>query len=470
MKKLKKVTAFVLCMTMALSMTACGSSASQPAAPETEATEVAATEAAATEAAATEAAEEGENAAEPAGEVSGTLEIQYFVGGYGSAWWEWLVDGFKQKYPDVEIVVNSGSDINETMNTRWISNNPPDMIYLDGPSVSETTYVEDELLMDLTDWYQGLTLENGEKLSENFLVQPNNYDGQIYALPIIYDNRCVWYDSAEFEKNSWDVPADYDSWMASMQAIKTATGKAPLGSTGVYPSVFMKGVLYPAFADEGGKELLMSLIDGEEGAWSSEGTLNVMKKIQAIVDAGLIDPNFAGETHTESQMSFLQHDNYYVATGFWLPNEMKGSIPDDFVFGMTPTPMNKAGQAACTIPDIKTVGIAKNAKNPDAAKALLEYMFSEESAVKMAELAGTSLNLKNIDYSASDAVPEYLLAATEMLSDSSRCDIVSIDHAMSTDLQNPIGDIINLLLMGEINAEEFCEQAEVIAADYRNNQ
>ena len=59
------------------------------------------------------------------GTVSGTLEIQYFVGGYGSAWWEWLVEAFQEEYPDVEVVVNAGSDINETMTTRWISGNPP---------------------------------------------------------------------------------------------------------------------------------------------------------------------------------------------------------------------------------------------------------------------------------------------------------------------------------------------------------
>ena len=403
------------------------------------------------------------------GTVSGTLEIQYFVGGYGSAWWEWLVEAFQEEYPDVEVVVNAGSDINETMTTRWISGNPPDLIYLDGPSVSLTTFVEDDQLLDLTDWYQTLTLEDGSLLKDKFLVEPSNYDGRVYAMPIIYDNRCVWYDAAEFEKNNWAVPTDYESWMAVMQQIKDETGIAPLGSTGVYPSVFMKGVMYPAFADVGGKDFLMSIINGEEGAWSSEECLEVMQKLQAIVDAGLIDPDFAGESHTESQMSFLNHRNYFVTTGFWLPNEMKGSIPEDFVFGMVPTPMNEAGSPACTIPDSKSVGIAKDAKNPTAAKALIAFMFSEESAIKMAELAGTSLNLENIDYSTSDQVPEYLLTATEMLSDTTRCQIVSIDHDMSTDLQNPIGDIINLLLMGEIDAEEFCQQAEQIAADYRAN-
>ncbi|MCI8303896.1 MAG: extracellular solute-binding protein [Lawsonibacter sp.] len=404
------------------------------------------------------------------GAVSGTLEIQYFVGGYGSDWWEWLVEAFEDEYPEVEVVVNAGSDINETMTTRWISENPPDLVYLDGPSVSETTFVEDGQLLDLTDWYQNLTMEDGSLLKDNFLVDPSNYGGKVYALPIIYDNRCVWYDAAEFASRGWMVPSDFDSWISVMKQIKSETGVSPLGSTGVYPSVFMKGVMYPAFADAGGKDFLMSVIDGEEGAWSSPECLSVMKKLQEIVDAGLVDPNFAGETHTESQMSFLNHKNYFVATGFWLPNEMKGSIPDGFEFGMIPTPMNDTGKPACTIPDIKSVGIAQGAKNPAAAKAFLAFMFSPESAVKMAEMAGTSLNLKNIDYSGSSSVPSYLLTATEMLADASRCEIISIDHAMSTDLQNPIGDVINLLLMGEIDAEEFCRQAEDIAEFYRSNK
>lgn len=453
---LKRFISMLLCLLMVLSLAACGSPSSSPDS---------STPSDAADDAAVDAAVDADD-----GTISGQLEIQYFVGGYGSAWWEWLVTAFNEKYPDVEVIVNSGSDINETMTTRWISENPPDLIYLDGPSVSETTFVEDDQLMDLTDWYQELTLEDGSSLKDSFLVQPSNYDGKVYALPIIYDNRCVWYDSAEFEKNGWAIPTDYDSWVSVMQQIKSETGTAPLGSTGVYPSVFMKGVMYPAFADEGGKEFLMSIINGDEGAWSSEHCLNVMKKLQGIVDANLVDPNFAGQTHTESQMSFLNHGNYFVATGFWLPNEMKGSIPDSFTFGMIPTPMNEAGKPACTIPDIKSVGIARAAKNPEAAKAFLSFMFSSESAIKMAELAGTSLNLKNIDYSSSSNVPEYLLAATEMLSDTSRCEIVSIDHAMSTDLQNPIGDIINLLLMGEIDAEEFCTQAEAIAATYRSNK
>ena len=61
------------------------------------------------------------------GEISGTLEIQYFVGGYGDAWWKWVIEDFKKAYPNVEIVEYAGSDVNETMKPNWISGNPPDV-------------------------------------------------------------------------------------------------------------------------------------------------------------------------------------------------------------------------------------------------------------------------------------------------------------------------------------------------------
>lgn len=151
------------------------------------------------------------------GEISGTLEIQYFVGGYGDAWWKWVIEDFKKAYPNVEIVEYAGSDVNETMKPNWISGNPPDVVYIDGAGLSETEMVEDDLLMDLTDWYQSLVLEDGKSLAEHFLVDPSNFDGKVYTLPLVFDTRGVWYDAKWFRDKGFEVPTDYDSWMASMK-------------------------------------------------------------------------------------------------------------------------------------------------------------------------------------------------------------------------------------------------------------
>lgn len=414
------------------------------------------------------AAENG--AAKGDGAVAGTLEIQYFVGGYGDVWWKWAIESFKDKYPEIEIVEHAGSDVNETMKPQWISGNPPDVVYIDGAGLSETEMARDDLLMDLTQWYETLTLEDGSSLKDNFLVMPSNFDGTVYTLPLVFDTRGVWYDQKWLEDEGFQVPDSYDSWIASMEEIKAKKGIAPLGATGVYPSVFVKGVLYPAFVSEGGTELLLQLIDGEEGAWSSEGCKNVMKKVEEMQKKGLIDPNFAGLTHTESQMEFLSHGNAFVTTGLWLPKEMDGSIPEDFVFGMTPTPMNKAGEIMQVIPDIHPVAIAKEAKNPEAAKAFVAHLFSLEAANKMAELAGSMMNIKGVDYESNESVPFYLKTASDMISDSEQVELISLTHAMSNDLMTPIGNELVSLMLGDITADEFCENAEAAAELYRSNQ
>lgn len=402
--------------------------------------------------------------------ISGTLEIQYFVGGYGDAWWKDAIESFKAKYPDVEIIEHAGSTINETMKPRWISDDPPDVVYIDGAGSSETQMVNDGQLMDLTEFLETLTLEDGTPVKDSFIVPPSNFgDGKVYTLPLLFDTRGTWYDMKWFADNDFIVPTDYESWMESMRGIKEKTGVSPMGTTGVYPAVFMKGVLYPAFAAEGGTELLYALIDGEEGAWSSEGTLNVMKKIQAMYDEGFVDPAFAALTHTEAQMNFLAHQNAYVPTGFWLPREMAGSIPDDFEFGIIPTPMNSAGTKMAVIPDVHPVAIAKNAKNPEAAKAFVKHIFTRESATKFAEMTGAMMNLTGIDFAGNPNIAEYLKKASLLMTNPDEVNLYPLEHAMASDLETPIGNAVTSLLLGEITAEQFCETAEAAAAQYRAN-
>lgn len=134
------------------------------------------------------------------GAISGDLEIQYFVGGYGDAWWKKVIADFKEKYPDVNIIEHAGPNINEEMRSRWVSNDPPDVVYIDGAGSSETQMVEDGQLMNLTEWVEGIELEGGDKLMDSFIVEPGTFDGEIYSLPLVFDTWGTWYDRALFEK------------------------------------------------------------------------------------------------------------------------------------------------------------------------------------------------------------------------------------------------------------------------------
>src|SRR5690625_565007 len=77
------------------------------------------------------------------GELSGTLEIQYFVGVYCDAWWKDVIADLQAEYPNLEIIKHAGPNNNEDLRPRWVSGNPPEVVYTDRAGSSEPQMVED---------------------------------------------------------------------------------------------------------------------------------------------------------------------------------------------------------------------------------------------------------------------------------------------------------------------------------------
>lgn len=403
------------------------------------------------------------------GDISGDMEIQYFVGGYGDEWWKEVISDFEDKYPDVNVKQKSGPKINDKMKTQWISGNPPDVVYIDGAGITETQMVDDGQLMDLTDWVDGLKTDDGTNLLDSFIMAPSDYDGKIYSLPLIFDTWGTFYDKTAFDKKGYDVPEDFPSWMDSMEQIKKDGDMKPFVTAGKFPYYFTRGILYPAIASIGGDDLLNDVIDGKKGVWKDDKIQKVLDKVEKMVKAGYVDDGFAGISHTQSQSNFLQGKDAYIPVGFWLKAEMKGDIPDDFKFGFIPTPMNDKGDDSVLVPDLRPLAIAKEAKNPEAAKAFVKFAYQKKYAKKFSETGGALLNMQGVDLSDDDDVSSYLKDANEMIN-SGDVDVVNYDHPMASDLEDPIGDAIVSFLLGKTNIDQFTDKAEDITKDYRNSK
>ncbi|WP_173918894.1 ABC transporter substrate-binding protein [Halobacillus sp. Marseille-Q1614] len=414
--------------------------------------------------------ESGGSSSDGSGEggVSGELELQYFVGGYGDSWWKEVIADFQEEYPDVSVVEHAGPNINDEMRSRWVSGDPPDVVYIDGAGSSETQMVEDGQLMNLTDWVEEIEVD-GDPLMDSFLVEPATYDGDIYSLPLVFDTWGTWYNKKMFEEKGYEVPTDFDSFMSTMGEIQEGEDIAPFVTTGQHPYYFLRGVLYPAFGAAGGDELLSDVITGAEGAWTSEPVLEVMKKVEEMQKAGYIDDGFGALNHTQSQMDFLLGDNAFIPVGFWLPNEMKNDVPEDFSFGFIPSPMQNEGEAFSIVPDLRPLAIAEGAENPEAAKAFVEFVFSREYAKLFSEHTGAIMNLNGVDLAKSEGVPDYLIEANKMINDPEQVQLNNKPHPMSADLEEPISNSLVSLMLGNITAEEFTEEAEKAAAEYRNS-
>lgn len=396
--------------------------------------------------------------------VAGDLEIQYFVGGYGDGWWKEVIGEFKKKYPDVNIKESAGSQINEQMKPRWIQGNPPDVVYIDGAGSNETQMVLDDQLMDITDWVKDAKNVDGEPLTGNLIAPPQDYDGKNYTIPLVFGSWGTFYDENLFTEKGWEIPKDWDSFLATSEKIK-GDGIYPYIHTGKYPYYIVGGLLNTGFVSENGDDpqILKDQEAAKEGSFKNDAVANTLNKIVDMREKGYFDNASFGMNHTDSQMLFLQHKDAMIPNGLWLENEMKKDVPEGFKFGFIPSVMQKPGGKYVAIPYTSNIAIAKKAKNPETAKAFIEFIFTKQTAVRWAELTGALMNVK-ADLESSGA-SDVVKTAMKYFNGSDT--IVAPVFKLSADLEQAENDATIALLQGSITPEEWMDRMEKAAAKVR---
>ncbi|MFC5402522.1 ABC transporter substrate-binding protein [Cohnella soli] len=405
------------------------------------------------------------SASSNAPKVAGDFEVQYCVGGYGDAWQKAVLSEFKQKYPDVNIKESAGPKINDQMKPRWIQGDPPDLVFIDcagGLDVPQA--IKDGQLMDLTDWYKTAENSDGELISANLIAQPQQYDGKIYSIPYVFGSWGTFYDQALFRKNNWEVPTDFDSFLAVSQKIKDS-GMTPYIHAGVYPGYFNGGFLFPAIVSNNGDDpsIINDIASLKPGVFKSEPVMKALQQVVTMRDKGFIDKAAIALNHTDSQIQFVQHKDAFVPNGLWVENEMKKDTPAGFEFGMIPSITQKPGGKYIANPYSSPVAIAAKAKNPEAAKAFIQFMYTKKSATEFAELAGALLNYK-IDLNGTKASGLSVSASKYYSSpDLIVLPAVSINADVTKEMENAI----IALTAGKITPEEWADRVEKAAEKAR---
>jgi N-acetylglucosamine transport system substrate-binding protein len=394
--------------------------------------------------------------------LTGDFEIQYFVGGYGDKWWKAVIADFQTANPDLKIKESAGSKINEQMKPRWIGGNPPDFVYIDGPELFNRQMVDDGQLLDLTDWIKDATNTDGEKILDLMGQAPQQYDGgKTYDVPLVLNSWGVFWDKKLFADKGWEEPKDWASFLAVSEKIKAA-GITPFIHTGKYPYYINRSILYPAIVSANNDDIniIKDMSESKPDAFKSPAVLAGLKQIVELRDKGFIDKASVQINHTDSQMLFLQHKDAFIPNGLWLPNEMAKDVPADFQFGFIPSITQAAGSKVVANTSTATVGIAAKAKNPEAAKAFLSFIFSKAQASKFAELSGAPSNIKG-DISSSNA-PSFVKDAAKFLTDPST--VVIPSYAFNQDVENAMYDATVALTIGTITPEEWVTRVSTAAA------
>lgn len=405
----------------------------------------------------------GENGGSSNG-LTGDFEIQYFVGGYGDTWWKHVISEFQKLHPNLNIKQTAGSQINEQMRPRWIQGTPPDFVYIDGAGSNEAQMVADGQLMDLTAFLKDAKNADGKGVLDIAIGQPTDYSGKNFTMPLVFGSWGTFYDKAWFAKQGWEKPTDFESFLAVSEKIK-ASGVSPYIHTGVYPYYINGGLLYSAFVAENGGDgsIISRMASLEEGIFKSEPVMKALDKVVQMRDKGLVDPGSIALNHTDSQMAFLQHKAAFIPNGLWLENEMSNDVPEGFEFDYIPSVMQDKGEKFVAIPYTASVAIAEKAKNPEAAKAFLTFIFTEKFAIDWAEMTGAIMNVK-ADLENSSAGP---VVKTAMSYFNSEELIVAPALVVNADVEKALQDGIIALLDKRITPAEWSERMEKAAAAAR---
>jgi N-acetylglucosamine transport system substrate-binding protein len=393
--------------------------------------------------------------------LTGDFEIQYFVGGYGDKWWKKVIADFQAANPDLKIKESAGPKINEQLKPRWIGGTPPDFVYIDGPELFNRQMVEDGQLMDLTDWISTATNGDGDKILDLMAQAPQQYTGgKIFDVPLVLNSWGVFWDKKLFADKGWEEPKDWASFLATSEKIKAA-GITPFIHTGKYPYYINRSILYPAIVSANNNDIniIKDMSESKVEAFSNPAVLAGLKQIVELRDKGFIDKASVQINHTDSQMLFLQHKDAFIPNGLWLPNEMSKDVPAGFDFGFIPSVTQAAGGKVIANTSTATVGIAAKAKNPEAAKAFMSFIFSKAQASQFAELSGAPSNIKG-DISSSNA-PNFVKDAAKFLTDPNT--VVIPSYAFNQDVENAMYDATVALTIGKITPEEWITRVSDVA-------
>lgn len=339
-------------------------------------------------------------------DISGELNIAVFQGGIGDTYWYDMIEKFEKKYPDVTVNMNINPKIGEIIKPQIVAGNVPDFISLNMAESSGVvaSLVKENALMELTDIFEEPLEGDSAPLKDKFLdgVIGSNLtcpygDDKIYLAPFDSGPMGLVYNKTLFEEKGWEVPVTWDDFFALGELAKEDTfqvgdkeekGRALLTYPGIYPQ-YMRNFLFVALAQNGGTDAVNKFSKYEDGSALNEPTKTYLEKIPELVEKGYLLEGNAALNHTQSQGEMLLGKALFIPSGVWMVNEMVDAPREKgFEYGMCPVPTMKEGDPKFIAASNEQFSIPAKAKNPDAAKAFLKFLYSEESIKSLAENSG----------------------------------------------------------------------------------
>ncbi|WP_164217788.1 carbohydrate ABC transporter substrate-binding protein [Virgibacillus sp. YIM 98842] len=334
--------------------------------------------------------EAGGNSGDSEGSDDGevTLHVAALESAYGSEVWENIAENYEALNENVTIELTTAKNLEEVVRPEMQAGDYPDVFLLATgreEALTETLIKENgiENISDvLTMNVPGEDAAVEDKILEGFTdtLATNPYaDGEMYLAPMFYSPTGLFYNEALLENHGWEVPNTWDELFAigdeaAEEDISLFT--YPLAG---YFDTLVGSMLYAS----GGPDFYDSAMTYEDGIWESDEATTVFETIDKLAD--YTHPNTVANANpndfTRNQQLILDNEALFMPNGSWVVGEMaEAPRADDFKWGMMPIPAFEDGGDRYAFTFFEQIWIPSEAKNIDAAKEFIAYMYSDEAA------------------------------------------------------------------------------------------
>lgn len=346
-----------------------------------------------------------------------------------------VLEKFNASQDEVKVVPASVpfSSFATTMFTQLGGGGGPDIMALEQPNIYAAA--EAGLLLSLDDVVEGIDLLPG---NDSLIV-----DGTRYGVALDISNYTLIYNPELVT----DVPTTFEELLAEAKAQTTGD---------VFGFAFRH-----TQAEEAGMWFdLSNYVYGHGGQWAVDGkptinsaeTLAGIKAYKTIYDANVIPKGTNAATYrrmfAEGKVAMM-YDNGGV------PTVLKGTNPDvPIAAAKPPLPVEKTGQIMAAL------SLNANSKNPDAAKAFLNWFLQPEAQQDVQALLGGSTAATPVPRKDEELEKSPYIAVFDSLGDAGVPFMPEGLEAQTPEIRNIVVEAVLRALAGQTDLESALNDAQ----------
>lgn len=286
-----------------------------------------------------------------------------------------MVGKFQEKYPNAEIEVEKIKDDSEywnAMKMRTSANQLPDVMFNKPFTLSRFK----DYLLDLSD----LEAAKNNELAAGYAI-----DGKVLGVPMTAGYEYVYYWKDMFEEAGVEVPDTWEELKTAAQTLQDFYGKdnpdfmaIALGAKDEWPD-------YPYM------EFMPALINGNGQNWNdmaktdapfAEGTdiRRAYDKVNDLFTMDVFGKDPLGMGNDQVTTLFAQKQAAILALGDWGLQNIQAGTDDDSQLGTFYLPVrdSESDPFRVIVQGDSFMGVTTHSKNPELAKAFVEWFYSEE--------------------------------------------------------------------------------------------